>query len=122
MLLLLISDLLRNDYNGEGRKTGHSYVARPPCRSLGQGWLIASREGLTLIGLLHPRRPGKHGAAVCTLQVQEQDLDHAMEKAERKSRNERRRRRSRTRGRSRSRSRTIPSSCQALRVNPQGNP
>ena len=43
--------------------------------------LIASREGLTLIGLLHPRRPGKHGAAVCTLQVLEQDLDHAIENA-----------------------------------------
>ena len=60
-------------------------MARPPCRSLGQGWLIASREGLTLIGLLHPRRPGKHGAAVCTLQVQEQDLDHAMENADRRT-------------------------------------
>ena len=26
-------------------------MARPPCRSLGQEWLIVSREGLTLIGL-----------------------------------------------------------------------
>ena len=42
---------------------------------------MASREGLTLKGLLHPRRPGKHGAAVCNLQVQDQDSDHAMENA-----------------------------------------
>ena len=54
-------------------------MARPPCRSLGQGWLIASREGLTLIGLLHPRRPGKHGATMCTLQVQEQEGEYDME-------------------------------------------
>jgi len=53
-------------------------VARPPCRSLGQGWLIASREGLTLKGLLHPRRPGKHGAAMCTLQVQEEEEEEAV--------------------------------------------
>ena len=32
---------------------------------------MASREGLTLKGLLHPRRPGEHGATMCTLQVQE---------------------------------------------------
>ena len=57
-------------------------MARPPCRSLGQGCLIASREGLTLKGLLHPRRPGKHGATMCTLQVQEQDSDYDMEEEE----------------------------------------
>ena len=43
---------------------------------------------------------------MCTLQVQEQDLDHAMENAERRSRNSRSRSRSRGRSRSRNRSRS----------------
>ena len=43
---------------------------------------MASREGLTLKGLMHPRRPGKHGTTMCTLQVQEQDSDYDMENAE----------------------------------------
>ena len=42
---------------------------------------MASRESLTLKGLLHPRRPGKHGATMHTLQMQEQDLDYDMEVA-----------------------------------------
>ena len=43
---------------------------------------MVSREGLTLKGLLHPRRPWKHGATMCTLQVQEQDSDYDMEDAD----------------------------------------
>ena len=43
---------------------------------------MASREGLTLKGLLHPRSPGKHGAIMCTLQVQEQDSDYDAEGAD----------------------------------------
>ena len=43
---------------------------------------MASREGLTLKGLLHPRRPGQHGTTMCSLQVQEQDGDYGMEDAE----------------------------------------
>ena len=43
---------------------------------------MASREGLTLKGLLHPRRPGKHGATMCTLQVQKQDTDYNVEDTE----------------------------------------
>ena len=66
---------------------------------------MASRENLTLIGLLHPRRPGYHGATMCTLQVQEQDPDYDRENAERENRNRRSRSRIRSRGRSRSRSR-----------------
>jgi len=38
--------------------------------------------GRTLKGLLDPRRPGKHGAIMCTLQVQEQDLDDDKENTE----------------------------------------
>ena len=43
---------------------------------------MTSREGLTLKGLLHTRRPGKHGDTMCTLQVQEQDSDNDMEQVQ----------------------------------------
>ena len=49
---------------------------------------MTSREGLTLKGLLHSRRPGKHGATMCTLQVQEQDVDYDMEGADAPGRSE----------------------------------
>ena len=40
-----------------------------------------NKDCLLLLLLLLLLLVGKHGAAVCTLQVQEQDLDHAMENA-----------------------------------------
>jgi hypothetical protein len=43
---------------------------------------MANREGLTLKGLLDPRRLGNHGATMYTLQVREQDLDYDMKGAE----------------------------------------
>ena len=43
---------------------------------------MASREGLTLKGLLHPRRPGQHGTTMHTLLVQEQDGEYNKEDAE----------------------------------------
>ena len=44
---------------------------------------MASREVLTLKDLLHRRRGGKHGATMCTLQVQEQlGLRHGERRAQ----------------------------------------
>ena len=43
---------------------------------------MASREGLTLKCILHRRRPGKHGAAMCTLQVQKYDVFYDAETAD----------------------------------------